>query len=115
MTKLARAIGFMLKNARLAVCLFLVTLDILIMVLILRTLATGLLLSGSSVVIMANATTIFVSLPVLTLAICAGLVLRTLRTCLVRRTRLSFGSMFFVLGRLNNAVRINKKSNFINC
>ena len=37
----------------------------------------------------------------------AALVLRTLRTCLVRRTRSSFGDMFFVLGGLNNGFYTN--------
>src|SRR5210317_1719083 len=104
MTKLVKAIGSMLKNANLVVCLFQVTLVILSSTLISRTLAMALLLSGSSVVIMGNATTIFVSLLVLRLVVSVAMVLRILRTCLVRRTVLSPGDMFSVLGSVPNGL-----------
>jgi hypothetical protein len=106
MTKLVKAIGSMLKNATLVVCLFQVTLVILSSTLISRTLATALLLSGSSVVIMGNATTISVLLLVLRLVLSVAMVLRILRTFIVRRTVLSFGDMFFVLGSVPNGLVI---------
>ena len=82
------------------------TLVILSSTLISRTLAMALLLSGSSVVIMGNATTIFVSLLVLRLVVSVAMVLRILRTCLVRRTVLSPGDMFSVLGSVPNGLVI---------
>ena len=98
MTKLAKGIGSMLKNAETSiVCRFLVTRVILSLTRILRTLATVLLLSGLSVAMKANVTIIFVSLPVLSRVTNAAMVLRTLRTCLVHRTVLSFGVTLFVL------------------